>query len=73
MLRFRKSFKLAPGLRVSIGRRSASASIGSRRLRANVGKRGVRGSATLIPGITYLTKRRPWRTKTKETDDATRH
>lgn len=67
MIRFRKSLKLAPGVRITLGRRGASASIGARHVRVNVSKRGMAGAATLLPGITYITRR--WR-PTKETDDA---
>jgi hypothetical protein len=55
--RFRKSIKLAPGVRVNLGKKSVSVSAGPRNARVNVSKRGVRGSASIPKtGIGYTTK-----------------
>lgn len=48
-LRFRKSFKLAPGLRVNLSKRGASLSVGGRGFTSNVSSRGVRTTYS-IPG-----------------------
>jgi hypothetical protein len=49
-LRFRTSFKIAPGLRLNIGKRGVtSLRIGPRGFGMTVGKRGLRASADL-PG-----------------------
>ena len=48
--RFRKSFALAPGLRLNLGRRGiTSMSVGRRGATVNLGKRGVNGTVS-IPG-----------------------
>lgn len=54
--RFRKSFKLAKGVRVNLGKRGASLSLGGRGATVNVGAKGVRGTVG-IPGtgISYST------------------
>lgn len=55
-LRFRRSVKLAPGLRVNFGKRGASVSVGGKGHSTNFGKRGVRNTVG-IPGtgISYTT------------------
>lgn len=47
--RFRKSIKIAPGLRLNIGKRGTSLSIGRRGATTNISKRGVRQTFG-IPG-----------------------
>ena len=48
--RFRKSFRLAPGVRLNLGRRGiTSMSVGRRGATVNLGKRGVTGTVS-IPG-----------------------
>lgn len=47
--RFRKSIKIAPGLRLNISKRGASLSIGRRGVTTNISKRGVRQTLG-IPG-----------------------
>lgn len=47
--RFRKSIKIAPGLKVNLGLKGASLSIGGKGATVNVGKNGVRGTVG-IPG-----------------------
>ena len=47
--RFRKSISILPGLRINLGRRSASVSVGVRGLRYTAGTRGERVTASL-PG-----------------------
>jgi hypothetical protein len=55
--RFRKSIKVAPGVRVNLGKKSVSMSLGPRNARVNVSKRGVRGSASIPKtGVGYTTK-----------------
>lgn len=55
-LRFRKSIKLLPGVRLNIGLKSASVSIGGRGATYNIGARGSRVSVG-IPGsgLSYTT------------------
>ena len=49
-LRFRKSFKIAPGVRLKMGKQGlASVRIGARGAGVNIGKKGTRASAG-IPG-----------------------
>ena len=47
--RFRKSFKIAPGLRVNLGKKSLSASIGPKGLKHTVGTAGKRTTVS-APG-----------------------
>lgn len=47
--RFRKSFKLAPGVRVNLGKKGASLSLGGRGFTTNLSSRGVRQTFS-IPG-----------------------
>lgn len=55
--RFRKSFKIAPGVRLNVGKRSFSASVGPKGLTHTVGTAGRRTTAG-IPGsgLSYTTK-----------------
>ncbi|ANC81004.1 MULTISPECIES: DUF4236 domain-containing protein [Pseudomonas] len=48
-IRFRKSFKIAPGLRLNVSKTGVSASIGRKGAMVNVSKRGTRVTAGL-PG-----------------------
>lgn len=52
--RFRKSVKLAPGVRLNVSKSGVSASVGRRGASVSVGKRGVRGNVGLPgTGISY--------------------
>jgi hypothetical protein len=55
--RFRRSFKIAPGVRLNMGRTGfTSVSVGGKGLTANVGRRGVRTTVGLPgTGISYTT------------------
>lgn len=48
-LRFRKSFKIAPGVRINLSKSGVSTSIGGKGITANLSKRGTRVT-TSIPG-----------------------
>ncbi|EIU7179397.1 DUF4236 domain-containing protein [Pseudomonas aeruginosa] len=48
-IRFRKSFKITPGIRVNISKSGVSTSIGKKGLAANLSKKGARMTAG-IPG-----------------------
>ena len=48
-LRFRKSFKIAPGVRINLSKSGVSTSIGGKGITANLSKRGTR-LTTGIPG-----------------------
>ncbi|MGP4041937.1 DUF4236 domain-containing protein [Gracilibacillus sp. D59] len=53
-MRFRKSFKVAPGVRMNVGKKGVSTSIGGKGLRVNTSSKGV-SVGTSIPdtGISY--------------------
>lgn len=55
--RFRRSLKVAPGIRLNLGKRSGSISIGPRGSKTTIGTRGVQ-QTTGIPGtgISYTKK-----------------
>ncbi|MBR9778440.1 MAG: DUF4236 domain-containing protein [Rhodospirillales bacterium] len=48
-MKFRKSFKVAPGLRLNVGKTRSSLSIGGKGVTTNISKRGVRTTVG-IPG-----------------------
>ncbi|MEM9766081.1 MAG: DUF4236 domain-containing protein, partial [Pseudomonadota bacterium] len=48
-MRFRKSVKIAPGVRMNFSKSGVSASVGGRGGRINVGKRGIRSTIS-VPG-----------------------
>ena len=54
--RFRRSIRIAPGIRLNLGRRGVSASAGGREGHISVGTRGARATAT-VPGtrLSYTT------------------
>ncbi|WOE31983.1 MULTISPECIES: DUF4236 domain-containing protein [unclassified Acinetobacter] len=56
-LNFRKSFKIAPGIRLNVGKKGVSSvSIGGRGARVSVGKRGTRTTVGLPgTGLSYST------------------
>jgi len=59
--RFRKSFKIAPGIRLNVGKRSGSVSVGGRRMRVTQSTRGRRTTSVSGPrgsGMGYSTTRR---------------
>ena len=49
-LRFRRSFKIAPGVRVNVGRRGVGVSAGVRGARVSVNSRGTKTTSVGIPG-----------------------
>lgn len=49
-IRFRKSFKVAPGMRVNVSSRGIGASVGVKGLRYSVNSRGQRRTTASIPG-----------------------
>lgn len=55
-VRFRKSVKLAPGIRASVGKKSASVSFGGRGGRYTISSTGRRTSSVSIPGtgVSYV-------------------
>lgn len=55
--RFRKSFKIAPGVRINLSKSGISTSIGPTGAKVNIGPNGVRAT-TSIPGtgMSYSTK-----------------
>jgi len=48
--RFRRSFKIAPGVRVNVGRRGVGVSAGVRGARVSVNSRGTKTTSVGIPG-----------------------
>lgn len=68
-LRFRKSFRLLPGVRVTVGRRGLGASIGPRGASLSVGKSGVHAQAGLPgTGLSYRTKLGGGKRRATDTD-----
>ncbi len=65
--RFRRSLRLAPGLRINLAKHGASLSLGGRGLTANFGRRGARttvglpGSGLSAPSTARLTPPRGFR------------
>ncbi|MBM7654566.1 DUF4236 domain-containing protein [Neobacillus cucumis] len=55
--RYRKSFKIAPGVRVNVGSKSSSVSFGGKGMRYTVNSKGRRTTSVGIPGtgISYVT------------------
>ena len=56
-IRFRKSIKIAPGVRVNLGKKGASVSVGARGASVNIGKRGthIHGIAFRLVGVVFAT------------------
>jgi hypothetical protein len=56
-LRFRKSIKLTPGLRLNVGKRSVGMSVGKRGARYSINSRGQQTRSVGIPGsgLSYRT------------------
>ncbi len=56
---FSKRFKIAPGIRVSVGKRGVSGvSIGGKRARVNIHRRGTSYGTSLGSGLSYTMKSR---------------
>ena len=55
--RFRKSFKVLPGIRFNVGKKGISTSIGPKGAKVNIGPNGTRFTAS-IPGtgLSYTTR-----------------
>lgn len=64
--RFRKSFKIAPGVRLNVGKKSMSVSMGGRGLRYSINSKGRRTASAGIPGTglyyTTTTSSKPYKT-----------
>jgi hypothetical protein len=55
--RFRKRKKLAPGVKLNIGKRGGSLSFGRRGASLNVGRRGAQGTISLLgTGLSYVAR-----------------
>ena len=56
-LRFRKTVRLLPGVRLNISKSGVSASVGPRGLTLNIGRKGARGTVGLPgTGLSYSEK-----------------
>ncbi|KKB35071.1 DUF4236 domain-containing protein [Bacillus thermotolerans] len=70
-LRFRKSFKIAPGVRLNVSNKSTGLSFGGKGLRYSINSRGRRTVSAGIPGtgLSYSTSRsgKTYRTKAYQT------
>ncbi|MCQ6276231.1 DUF4236 domain-containing protein [Bacillus sp. V3B] len=70
-LRFRKSFKIAPGVRLNVGKKSAGLSFGVNGLRHSINSSGRRMSSVGIPGtgLSYVTTKsgKPYKSKAYQT------
>jgi hypothetical protein len=53
---FRRSVKLAPGVRLNLGKRSAGVSVGRRGLRASANTRGRRSLSASLLGLFWRGK-----------------
>lgn len=64
--RFRKSFKIAPGVRLNVGKKSMSVSMGARGVRHSINTKGQRRTSAGIPGTglyyTNTTSSKPYKT-----------
>jgi hypothetical protein len=57
--RFRRTKKLAPGVRLNLGKRGGSVSVGPRGAKLNVGRRGVAATLTLLgTGLSHVWRKR---------------
>lgn len=67
-LRFRKSIKIAPGVRLNVGRKSAGISVGGKGLRYSVNSRGRSTTTVGVPGtgLSY-TSSKNYKTKAYQT------
>ena len=67
--RFRKSFKIAPGVRLNVGKKSASISVGGKGFRTSVSTTGRRTRTVSIPstGISHVSTSGGKRSKVKHT------
>lgn len=61
---FRKSFKVAPGVRLNVGKTRSSLSVGGKGLTTNISKRGVKTTASISgTGLSYSAKAAPKKRK----------
>lgn len=68
-LRFRQTFTLFPGVRLTIGKRGISASIGVPGATVNVGQKGIRATVGLPgSGLSYSTPTLPYKDKRSATN-----
>ena len=67
--RFKKSFKVAPGIRLNVGKKSASVSVGGKGFRTSVSTTGRRTRTVSIPGtgISHVSTSCGKRSKVKHT------
>lgn len=70
-LRFRRSLRLLPGVRLNLGKRGASVSVGVRGAHVTVGRTGTRTTVG-IPGtgLSYTELHRPAESPAEAQDDA---
>lgn len=68
-LRFRKSVKIAPGVRVNVGKKSTSVSVGGKGFRHTVSSSGRKTTTVGVPGtgLSYVSSSKKHR---KPTDEA---
>lgn len=56
--RFQKRRRIAPGIRLNVGKRNASVTVGPRAAKLNAGTRGVGATLTLLgTGLSYVWRR----------------
>lgn len=59
--RFGRSIRIAPGIRINLGKRGASISVGGRGLTTNINHQGYRTTVSLPgTGASYATQRKGW-------------
>lgn len=72
-LRFRKSFKVAPGVRINVGKKSTGISFGGKGMRYSINSSGRRTTSIGIPGsglsyVTTKTSGKSYKTKAYQTN-----
>ena len=55
--RFRKSIKIAKGVRLNVGKKSVGLSVGGKGARVSVNSKGRKSATVGIPGLDYPTLR----------------
>ncbi len=67
--RIKRSIKIAPGIRLNLGKRGTSLSVGGHGLTTNISKKGVKNTVSLPgTGISY-TSSNPFQQRTKNPSD----
>lgn len=73
--RFRKSFKVAPGVRLNLGKKSASVSFGGKGFRHSISSSGRRTTSVSVPGtgLSYVSSKSSKKKKQKTSKNLSEH